>query len=202
MGNQCEACGTVEAENKNTLVLDTNQDYNLQPEDFYNEKTKEIASRLGPFKFDEEEHHNFVSQGPVDMGNGVRYIGQFSNGMRNGRGKQVWEDFSLYEGYWVDDRANGRGRLIHANGDVYEGDWKDDKAHGKGVYTKQDGSSYTGEWHDDIQHGYGIEKWTDSSSYEGYFLREVDSTTKEQSRAKGSSLGPMDPSTKATSTTM
>ncbi len=53
------------------------------------------------------------------MGNGVRYIGQFNNGMRNGKGKQVWDDFSLYEGYWVDDRANGRGRLIHGNSDVY-----------------------------------------------------------------------------------
>ena len=41
--------------------------------------------------------------------------------MRNGRGKQVWDDHSLYEGYWIDDKANGRGRLIHADGDVYEG---------------------------------------------------------------------------------
>lgn len=41
--------------------------------------------------------------------------------MRNGRGKQVWEDFSLYEGYWIDDKANGRGRLIHGDGEVYEG---------------------------------------------------------------------------------
>lgn len=40
MGNQCEACGTVEAEAKNTLVLDTHVDYNLQPDDFYNDKTK------------------------------------------------------------------------------------------------------------------------------------------------------------------
>lgn len=55
------------------------------------------------------------------MGSGVRYIGQFSNGLRHGKGKQVWEDYSLYEGYWMEDRANGRGRLIHANGDVYEG---------------------------------------------------------------------------------
>ena len=53
------------------------------------------------------------------MENGTKYVGQFFNGMRNGRGKQVWEDFSLYEGYWKDNKANGRGRLIHPNGDVY-----------------------------------------------------------------------------------
>jgi hypothetical protein len=30
------------------------------------------------------------------MENGTKYIGQFDKGMRNGRGKQVWDDFSLY----------------------------------------------------------------------------------------------------------
>ena len=30
------------------------------------------------------------------MENNTKYIGEFHNGMRNGRGKQVWEDFSLY----------------------------------------------------------------------------------------------------------
>jgi hypothetical protein len=148
MGGQCDKCNTAEEEHKNSIVvIDTAVDYNLRPPDFYNDKTREIALRLGSFKYNEEETQTFVSKGPIAMENGVRYIGQFHNGTRNGRGKQVWPDYTLYEGYWVDDRANGRGRLIHANGDVYEGEWKDDKAHGKGVYTKNDGSSYTGEWH-------------------------------------------------------
>ena len=58
----------------------------------------------------------------------------------------MWDDFSLYDGYWKDNKANGRGRLIHPNGDAYEGEWKDDKAHGKGVYYNYDGSNYMGEW--------------------------------------------------------
>lgn len=41
------------------------------------------------------------------------------NGKRHGLGKQLWEDFSLYEGYWKNDMANGQGRLIHSDGDVY-----------------------------------------------------------------------------------
>ena len=40
MGNQCETCRSVENESKNTLVLDMNDDYNLKPEDFYNDRTK------------------------------------------------------------------------------------------------------------------------------------------------------------------
>ena len=56
------------------------------------------------------------------MDNGTIYVGEIDKaGKRNGRGKQVWEDSSLYEGYWKDDKANGRGRLIHPNGDFYEG---------------------------------------------------------------------------------
>jgi hypothetical protein len=49
---------------------------------------------------------------------------------REGRGKQIWPDGSLYEGFWRNDKANGKGRLIHSDGDVYEGDWVNDKAEG------------------------------------------------------------------------
>lgn len=69
--------------------------------------------------------------------------------IRDGRGIQVWQDGSRYEGYWKNNKANGFGRLIHADGDVYEGEWRDDKAHGKGIYTHVDGSRYEGDWIDD-----------------------------------------------------
>lgn len=44
-------------------------------------------------------------------------------GDKDGKGKQVWPDGSVYEGWWMNDKANGKGRLIHGDGDVYEGDW-------------------------------------------------------------------------------
>ena len=44
------------------------------------------------------------------------------------QGIQLWNDGSIYVGYWRNDKANGKGRLIHADGDVYEGDWVSDKA--------------------------------------------------------------------------
>lgn len=115
----------------------------LQP-DFYNDITRPIALQLGSFQFSDENNNGQAIQGPVQLEGGARYIGQFVSGVREGRGKQVWEDFSLYEGYWKEDKANGRGRLIHADGDVYEGEWLNDKAHGKGVYLHKDGASYTG----------------------------------------------------------
>lgn len=30
------------------------------------------------------------------MEDGAKYVGQFLNGVRSGKGKQVWPDFSLY----------------------------------------------------------------------------------------------------------
>ena len=70
----------------------------------------------------------------ITLENGARYEGEWdaNRDVRDGKGKQIWADGSLYEGYWRNDKANGRGRLIHADGDVYEGEWKDDKAHGYG----------------------------------------------------------------------
>jgi len=78
-----------------------------------------VALRLGAFQVSEEDTPQFVVKGPIEMENGVRYYGQFNNGMRNGLGKQVWPDFTLYEGFWQDDLQSGRGRLITSKGDVY-----------------------------------------------------------------------------------
>lgn len=60
MGNQCEACASTDNEQQNTLILNPLSnpqliEYSLQPEDFYNERTREIATKLGPFKFDDEK---------------------------------------------------------------------------------------------------------------------------------------------------
>lgn len=62
--------------------------------------------------------------------------------MREGYGVQRWNDGSVYEGMWKEDKACGKGKLTHADGDIYDGDWKDDKANGFGVYTHSNGSRY------------------------------------------------------------
>ena len=41
--------------------------------------------------------------------------------IRWGRGVQIYNDGSRYEGQWRNDQASGYGRLIHATGDVYIG---------------------------------------------------------------------------------
>lgn len=41
--------------------------------------------------------------------------------MKNGRGKQLNRDRSVFEGYFKSDLPNGIGRQIFSNGEVYEG---------------------------------------------------------------------------------
>ena len=105
--------------------------------DHSNFATKSTEARLSPFKFDDEKYGKFRSQNevtskpPYELDNGAVYHGEWTkDGLREGKGIQLWKDGSKYIGYWKNDLANGFGRLIHGDGDVYEGHWKNDKAHG------------------------------------------------------------------------
>lgn len=138
--------------------------------DYSNVATREAEKKFGQFKYDADFSDEFqrIRRGAVELENGAIYIGEWSErGERHGKGVQIWNDGSKYEGYWRGDKANGKGRLIHADGDMYEGDWVDDKAQGIGRYRHFDGAVYEGEWHNDKQHGKGKETWSDGAVYEG-----------------------------------
>ena len=67
-----------------------------------------------------------------------------------------------YFGYWCDDKKNGRGRILYVNGTLYEGDFKNDqydgfgtlKAHSRGY---DEVSEYVGGFENGIYHGKGKE---------------------------------------------
>jgi len=46
--------------------------------------------------------------------------------MREGKGKMIWSDGSVFEGQWVKDQRFS-GRMIMSNGWVYIGKFKNDK---------------------------------------------------------------------------
>lgn len=121
--------------------------------DYSNQATSATEAKLGQFVFDKIEsprEHELVNRGPCEMDNGAIYHGQWSqDGLREGKGTQIWKDGSKYVGYWKNDQANGKGRLIHADGDVYEGEWYNDKAQGRGTYEHMDGAKYIGDWKED-----------------------------------------------------
>ena len=135
-----------------------------------NPKVNETLNKLPKFKHTPDNDYSTLPVlGPYKYENGATYTGQYKNGMRTGKGKQIWMDGSVYEGFWENDQSNGHGRLVHLEGDVYEGEWVDDKAHGKGKYTHTDGTTYIGDWQNDKQNGFGKETWADGSTYEGEY---------------------------------
>ena len=63
-----------------------------------------MAKKIGRFKYDEDDGTGgMLERGPDIMGEGLKYKGQFQDGMRNGRGKKGSKDYTLYEGYWKED---------------------------------------------------------------------------------------------------
>lgn len=121
--------------------------------DYSNSATRATEQKLGKFEYNlpaSPSSKNLIERGPYELDNGAIYVGEWTKeGLRHGKGLQIWKDGSKYEGYWKSDMANGKGRLIHSDGDVYEGEWLNDKAHGKGTYIHMDGAKYTGEWRED-----------------------------------------------------
>lgn len=95
-------------------------------QDYDNPKVQQIREELGEFDYDEEPNHGNqpVEYRPmVELENHARYEGDWivREDIREGKGRQIWPDGSMYEGWWKENKANGKGRLIHADGDVYDG---------------------------------------------------------------------------------
>ena len=44
-------------------------------------------------------------------------------GKKEGKGKYIWADGSIYEGEWIDNRINGKGVYIWKDGRRYYGEW-------------------------------------------------------------------------------
>ena len=87
-------------------------------------------------------NNNYVNLPAITLENNAVYTGNWANGMRNGKGSQIWPDNSKYDGEWLNDKAHGEGKLIHTDGDIYEGQWENDKANGFGTYFHSNGAKY------------------------------------------------------------
>ena len=51
----------------------------------------------------------------------MNYEGDRVNGMRHGKGKQVFDDGSHYEGDWHENKKHGHGTYKYASGASYTG---------------------------------------------------------------------------------
>ena len=70
--------------------------------------------------------------------NGEYYIGQWKNGLRNGKGTYYYSNGNIkYDGDWINDKYEGNGKEIYENGEYYIGQFKNGLSHGKGKKKKK-----------------------------------------------------------------
>jgi hypothetical protein len=77
-----------------------------------------------------------------------KYIGDWNDGKRTGKGKLTWICGDVYEGEWVDNKRHGKGKHTSADGIVYEGEFEQGNFI-KGKITWSDGTYKEGTWEND-----------------------------------------------------
>ena len=68
--------------------------------DMFNKYTRKVYKRAGPFDYRQHKISKTRDpvEGPYRLSNEAVYLGQWKNGLKNGRGKLGWEDGALFEG--------------------------------------------------------------------------------------------------------
>jgi hypothetical protein len=91
-------------------------------------------------------------------------------GEKNGLGKLIKEDGSVYIGLFHHNKFEGKGVLIRESGDYFLGNWKSGVAHGNGqiILTSQR-INFSGGFQNNLREGYGEESYPDGSVYKGNY---------------------------------
>ncbi len=101
--------------------------------------------------------------------NNISKTGCVSGDCKNGYGKVIFKDGSVYEGTFLNGLCHGKGKITWANGDSYDGDWVENNRHGQGIYTYNDGFVYTGNFNNGKMTGRGT-LTGNGNSYTGEFI--------------------------------
>lgn len=64
----------------------------------------------------------------------------------SGRGRMIFDDGSVYTGFFLNGLPDGEGECKYVNGEVYKGRWSNGRPAGQGQYTYSNGLVLSGEW--------------------------------------------------------
>ena len=71
--------------------------------------------------------------GEANYQDGSRYVGEFLNNKRHGKGT-LYQGANLYRGDFKSDKFNGKLRYEGENGEIYDGEWRNSEKNGHGTY--------------------------------------------------------------------
>jgi len=130
------------------------------------------ASRFSPGAGNEANtNEDLLDYGFERANDGTSYIGQYREGMREGTGKIISADGSIFRGAFHSGKINGFGVLKCFDGSHYEGEWRDNQKSGNGLLVNRMGDVYEGGFFDDHREGFGVQRNMDRSEYRGDWLR-------------------------------
>ncbi|XP_045441527.1 MORN repeat-containing protein 3 isoform X3 [Pipistrellus kuhlii] len=120
--------------------------------------------------------------------NGDRYVGEWKDNMKHGKGTQIWKKKgTIYEGDWKFGKRDGYGTLSRPDKEkgkyrkVYSGWWKGDKKSGYGIqfygpneYYEENGNRYEGYWQGGLKNGPGRFFHLDHGQlFEGFWVDNI-----------------------------
>ena len=97
---------------------------------------------------------------------GDEHVGNFVDGLLEGKGVCVYANGARYEGEWVRGLRHGQGEF-REHGAVYRGGWAEGVQSGEGVWSYPDGSEYKGPLRKGMRHGHGVFTDAEGGRYEG-----------------------------------
>lgn len=109
---------------------------------------------VNPFKNECVSGNCFNGKGVYIYNSGMKYEGEWKNGLRQGKGTLTYPNIYTYTGEWKNNRMDGHGTMEYY-WYRYSGNWKEGKKSGKGIMWSF-GRKYDGDWENDLMHGQGI----------------------------------------------
>ena len=125
------------------------------------------------------ENGEVTGVGIMFFNDGSEVEGEWVNGHIHGFGSIMYlnyDDFLKYVGEWKEDERSGRGTLFYKDKSQYTGDFSEDSFSGNGTFIWPDGKKYEGHLDDDQFDGFGTLTFAKSGNelekYEGEFKEE------------------------------
>ncbi|KAL7747632.1 hypothetical protein RI367_006921 [Sorochytrium milnesiophthora] len=134
------------------------------------DQTEQVPS-IGTYDGERSATGERHGQGTATFPNGDTYHGMYYNGRRHGHGVYSWKKpRARYIGEYVDNWRHGRGMMCYPDGGRYQGEFVAGKRHGYGVYVYPNADVYAGEWVQNKKHGQGVYTHINGTKQKGNFV--------------------------------